>query len=901
MVFILKDMPNKSHIESTSHFKTNVLLKNIIGKDLINDDNIAVIELVKNSIDAGSHEIKIEFKNLVVNSDLYFDSDNDTDLSSTSKIIISDYGIGMDADDIETKWLNIAYSEKKNNRREDGKFFAGAKGVGRFSCDRLGEFLDIYTRKKGNSIRHLHIRWSDFEVDNEGDLQIQDIDVLHHDMSDDAFFRLTGKEPFEQGTTVEISKLRSEWIRLQPRKKKYDLSKLTKLKKYLEKLVNPHQNIDASSIKLCLEAPEFLKHDRGVKEHERINGLISNKIFSTLDFKTTSIESVISSDGKEITTILKDKNRIIFSLREKNTKFPLLKDIKIVLFFLSQYSKIFFTKQTGVRPVNFGSIHLFINGFRVSPFGDEGNDWLDLESRKGQGYARYLGTRDLVGWVEINDESSDFQIISSREGLVKNHKYMQLTAGTDSYFYSVFRKLEKYVVEGLAWDRISKKNPSENEEFNELSDPEVKKFIQKVEYKILKIGEELGEDEIYGETRHEKDLRIIGILYSILGTKPENILEIYINEDLIHLLAAENKEKVQEIFKNFNKINTKVIDRKTTTVIKDVESLFEAQEKELNDKSRRLREELDNRKKIADDLKKARIELFRAEEKVKKEKQERIKAVKKANDEEKQKIAAQKTAASESEKRKLVEKEVEERDSKIKSLESQNYILKNSREQSKDQLISHLHRTGTKSLALSTNIRAALREINKEVTDINKIAKNIQNINYINGQIFTIANLGSKGGITSKTNEKSVDIINFVYEYLTNICIPYTEGININAEKPNAEFTKSFDPFNIGYFIDNFISNSIKANAKNISFNMLVENNTFHMTIEDDGDGLPPEVMDPSSIFGPGIRYSKSPGSGLGLYDVTKILDELNGSISVENKDSTGIRFKVVINNEATL
>lgn len=29
------------------HFKTNIQLKSIIGKDLINDDNIAILELVK--------------------------------------------------------------------------------------------------------------------------------------------------------------------------------------------------------------------------------------------------------------------------------------------------------------------------------------------------------------------------------------------------------------------------------------------------------------------------------------------------------------------------------------------------------------------------------------------------------------------------------------------------------------------------------------------------------------------------------------------------------------------------------------------------------------------------------------------------------------------------------------
>ena len=38
------------------HFKTNIQLKGIIGKDLINDDNIAILELVKNSFDADAKQ-----------------------------------------------------------------------------------------------------------------------------------------------------------------------------------------------------------------------------------------------------------------------------------------------------------------------------------------------------------------------------------------------------------------------------------------------------------------------------------------------------------------------------------------------------------------------------------------------------------------------------------------------------------------------------------------------------------------------------------------------------------------------------------------------------------------------------------------------------------------------------
>ncbi len=90
--------------EERLHFRTNVQLKSIIGKDLINNDNIAVLELVKNSYDAGSKRVIVEFKNLKENDDTVGGKSYS---AKSSKIFINDFGVGMDREDIEEKWLNI--------------------------------------------------------------------------------------------------------------------------------------------------------------------------------------------------------------------------------------------------------------------------------------------------------------------------------------------------------------------------------------------------------------------------------------------------------------------------------------------------------------------------------------------------------------------------------------------------------------------------------------------------------------------------------------------------------------------------------------------------------------------------------------------------------------------------
>src|SRR5579864_4361216 len=155
------------------HFKTNTLLKNLIGKDLINDDNIAVVELVKNAYDAGSESVLIKFERLF-----------SADTKEPSRLIILDKGSGMDSGDIRDKWLNIAYSEKKSLPREHGAFLAGNKGIGRFSCDRLGENLDLLTRKKGKKLNRLRIDWPSFEKEGKKDLTIQQINLGLETISD---------------------------------------------------------------------------------------------------------------------------------------------------------------------------------------------------------------------------------------------------------------------------------------------------------------------------------------------------------------------------------------------------------------------------------------------------------------------------------------------------------------------------------------------------------------------------------------------------------------------------------------------------------------------------------------------------------------------------------------------
>jgi len=362
------------------HFRISSGLKNIIGRELINDKYIAIFELVKNSYDAGAKYARIRFDNLG---------------TSEATITISDDGKGMSKEDIIKKWLFVAYSEKRNPSYRDNikRAVAGAKGVGRFSCDRLGEHVCLSSKTASERILHsISISWSDFEknsLDNFTDINVQ--------------YEFSKQEDDTCGTSIIISNLREGWTR----------ADLLSLKKALTQLVNPSATSSYDPFEIYLDIPAELEEDKKQKDNrDKVNGLIVNNIFEIINQKTTKITVLISKDGKTITTILNDRGSFVFETAEKSEYS--LSDIRCTLYFLNRAAKLNFTRKMGVDAVRYGSIFVYKNGFRVFPYGEPGRDFFDIDQRKQQGYKRFLGTRELIGQLEINGDRNNLIETSSR-------------------------------------------------------------------------------------------------------------------------------------------------------------------------------------------------------------------------------------------------------------------------------------------------------------------------------------------------------------------------------------------------------------------------------------------------------------------------------------------------------
>lgn len=484
-------------METQMQFRISCFLKDLIGRELITDEFVAVFELVKNSFDANAKKVKIIFE--------------DQYNSEKAKIIIWDDGIGMNRDDLKNKWLFVAKSDKRDGSEDKDyrdkiqhrRVFAGAKGVGRFSCDRLGKYLNLISLKQDDNsiLENLLVDWTTFEKDSNK--EFIDIKVTHK------ILKTAPYEAFTQGTILEISGLRDIW----------DRTRILNLKHSLEKLINPVQNNDSDNFSIEIIAKDELLQDKNkTEERDRVNGVVRNLVFEALGLKTTQIKVSIIENGGIILTTLIDRGTEIYTLKELNS-YKLLSDIDINLFVLNRAGKMNFKKIMGINSVDYGSVFIYKNGFRIYPFGEEGDDTLKIDRRKQQGFYRFLGTRDLIGRIEINGEKSDLKETTSRDGgLIKNSTYGQLV---DMFYDKALRRLETYTVDTIKWG-------------DERFDKETGELIQP----------ELRPDDV-------KD-KIIEIIANL--TKTKDVIDIQYNKDFLQIYEARQEKSATQLAKNLTRI-----------------------------------------------------------------------------------------------------------------------------------------------------------------------------------------------------------------------------------------------------------------------------------------------------------------------------------------------------------
>ena len=437
-------------VESSIHkFRVSAALKDLIGRDLITNDFVAIFELVKNSFDAQATYVDIAFLE--------------------DRILLIDDGKGMTLSDIENKWLFVAYSAKKH-RVEDsqndldyrqkikkGVSYAGSKGIGRFSCDRLGRRLHLQTKsERSNDVLIVDVEWKLFEKDDEQEFVNVPIEIS----SQPNFSHLSNFTVPITGTVLDVTDLREAW----------DRKKLLSLKSHLAKLISPYEG--RKTFGVALHSPVQIEQDEKVRSRQRsgvttaediekvvahqvVNGTVQNFVFEELPERTTYISIRIDDSTDSIISSLIDRGQLIFKISEANPYSQLSgTNFSCDLYYLNQAAKNLFTRRVGVPAVQFGSVFLFKNGFRVFPIGEEGDDTFQIDRRKQQGYARYLGTREIIGRIDVEGTDEQFKEATSRDqGLIQTKAYEELE---ECFREHCLKRLERYVV-NVSWvDKLDK-------------------------------------------------------------------------------------------------------------------------------------------------------------------------------------------------------------------------------------------------------------------------------------------------------------------------------------------------------------------------------------------------------------------------------------------------------------
>jgi len=745
-------------------FRVSSALKNIIGRDLITDDFIAIFELVKNSYDAGAKKVT-----------LTFDSD---------KIIIEDNGKGMSEQDITNKWLFVAYSAKKDgtedyrDKTQSKRHYAGAKGIGRFSCDRLGNKLQMITRTKTcKTANVLDVNWSHFEEDDKKEFINIAVKFSQRPLAESS-----------KGTTLIISEL--------PKDATWTEDKILRLRRSLEKLINPFEALSKETeftINVQCKYPDLC-------------GPIRNQVFQKLNLKTTQI--ICSIDSEIITTELIDRGTALYKIQEPNSKLQKLTQAKIQLFYLSPAAKNNFTRLMGVVPANFGSVFLFKNGFRVAPFGNEDDDSLGLDKRKGQGYARHLGSRELIGMIQIwttNDD--DFKEVTSRaSGLVKTTAYDQLL----EFFYKTLRLLEKYVVD-VSW--------------------------------VLEKGRTDTDDLKYIDTPAGKE-KIVQMLSGL--TKSKNLVLLEFNKDFLNILDQRIESQNSEILSQLQVLANKQGDEKFSTEIQEIKKKVATLSKE----------------KLAAELNVVKADEARAE-------------------------AENRARKEQTEKEEVVLAYVAER----KRGAFQGALIGGD----KERIIGLQHQIFHSSGRINTNIRLLLKHLGPELID-GKTTKYIKVISLEASKINSIANFITKANFNLTAADETMDIVEFITEYLNEIYIFEDRLIDIEMaihieNFNNVKHEQAFSPLEITTILDIFISNSEKAKAKNLFFIFSAQKEHLVIDIQDDGVGIPEKNI--PRIFE--LGFTTTSGSGIGLYQAHDLItNRLKGKIMVsseKNKKGTSIQI----------
>ncbi len=493
-----------------------------------------------------------------------------------NSIYILDNGEGMDKKTILSKWMKIGTDNKLVEfRSREGRIKTGAKGLGRFALDRLGKISNMITspmdNEKGEAFDWT-MNWHQFEDQGRTLSEIQaDLeeleefdykDYLISSFSNDKINEVLNNEDFDfsQGTLIRISNLRDEW----------DKTSLQRLFKSLESLIPPKElglfyiyqfdlsqedefgevstnyfnhyeykieseyNANDLKVKIKIQRKE-LDLSRTKKEFKDVFSLIE----SSQPFDLATLEKGEFEYEKDVTKILKwrkeEGEKLLKEVGDFNFNFYFTKlakpgkdDFNSYPYLDNDYS--LFTKSFE----KFGGIKIYRDHFRVRPYGEPGDDWLDLGKRQASSPAsagQRIGdwrvrAKQIAGVIDISRVlNPNLRDKSDRSSLIENTTF------------ETFKKIIIGVISEFEYDRSRVLHPfylKAKQEREKKEKEELRKRAEEIAKEILEEQKKKQEQEQEQENSESSEKEASEDTTTIIERK------------LTQFSAEQEKEKEEE-------------------------------------------------------------------------------------------------------------------------------------------------------------------------------------------------------------------------------------------------------------------------------------------------------------------------------------------------------------------
>lgn len=191
-------------------------------------------------------------------------------------------------------------------------------------------------------------------------------------------------------------------------------------------------------------------------------------------------------------------------------------------------------------------------------------------------------------------------------------------------------------------------------------------------------------------------------------------------------------------------------------------------------------------------------------------------------------------------------------------------------------------------------IKKIILKKSKDKLTIEAVWNDIKSISYSVERIKVNLAYGMNAKFNTEEEKIKADLFEFILEYCENI-LKHHDEINIKV-KNNVVAKIEFAPQNIAIILENIVSNSIKAKAKNLMFLLDKEDDFYKIDVIDDGDGIDKsKISDTNSLFEFGKGYTEL-GSGVGMYHIKEIIEKhMCGTVSINELRESGFEINMRI------